>query len=90
MNFFRHVLKVALILGLIVGLVIFSVLLYVSDFEEKSVATADETAVAASPEAPVAAIGQPIEQRSLYWIFGEPDPEQAPSAPSSPPQEVAP
>lgn len=74
MNFFRHVLKVALILGIIAGIFFFSMLLYVSDFGTKSstspvLATTEATA---SPEAPVNAAGQPIEQRTLQWIFGEP------------------
>jgi hypothetical protein len=73
-NFFRHVLKVALLVGLMVGLFIFGSLLYVSDFGAKttSYGGAAVPAVAAA-DAPVTPAGQPIEQRALQWVFGAPD-----------------
>ena len=82
MKYFRHVLKVALGVGLVVGLFIFSTLLYISDFSARSTGSVGSAVPQdASAAAPVAQANQPIEQRALQWIFGPP--EQASAASST-------
>jgi len=78
MKFLTHILRVALGLGLLMGLILFSALLYVSDFGVRAVPQAGP---ASTQSAPVATqdgaanqAGQPSSADSVMtWIFGTPD-----------------
>ena len=78
MKFLTHILRVALGLGLLMGLFLFSALLYVSDFGS---GRSPDAGPAPAQSAPVATqdgaanqAGQPSSADSVMtWIFGTPD-----------------
>jgi hypothetical protein len=72
-GFFQHVLRVALALGLVLGLILFSALLYVSDFGENPDASRPSIPAAATPveSAPEPdATEADLARRGLEWLFG--------------------
>ena len=78
MKFLTHILRVALGLGLLMGLFLFSVLLYVSDF---GVGRSPEAGPIPAQSVPVGTqdgganqAGQPSSADSVMtWVFGTPD-----------------
>jgi hypothetical protein len=82
-TFVKHVLKVALGVGLVTGLFLFSLLLYVSDFGSSvSPPEADVEQSVAGEEAALAPNADiSFNQRFLVWVFGPPAPEGQEEAP---------
>ena len=77
--FFLHILQVAGALGLLAGIVVFSLLLYTSEFGKGEMAPAPvETAVVNEAATPPPMDSRPVSLRWVQWIFGAPTP-QAPS-----------
>lgn len=75
MGFLEKVLRFALVLGLVVGLILFSVLLYVSDFggtrqPPEPVVPAAASTDTAAPGAVTA--GPDPAKQTLQWVFGAP------------------
>ncbi len=76
MNFLQQILRVGLAVGLVTGLILFSVLLYVSDFGgTRARPAADpgaETEIAMAEPTPNTDSPTDMAKRSLYWVFGPP------------------
>lgn len=82
-SFIHHVARVAIALGILIGLTAFALLLYAADFWSESPANSaesDAVPVAATPSL------QPVErdfgERTLIWMFGEPDAAATPAPPA--------
>lgn len=80
-RFFLHIVKVAAGLGLILGILAFSFLLYISDFGGSSDGPASDAPMAVGQEAAPPADPRTPGQRWLQWVFGTP--EKPPESPQS-------
>lgn len=85
-SFIHHVVRVALILGLVAGLAGFALLLYASDFwSSPSKPQPAESVPAASGAAPQLQVSRNFGERAVIWMFGEPEPEAQPAINEAPP-----
>lgn len=76
-SFIHHVLRVALILGVLVGLTAFAVLLYAADFWSSPTRQGqNEPAIAAPAQTPPLQASRNFGERAVIWMFGEPAEEQ--------------
>ncbi len=84
-SFIHHVLRVALILGVIAGLAGFAVLLYAADFWSSPASqNRDEPPAVAATQAPALEASRNFGERTVIWMFGEPD-----AVPPATPAEVS-
>ncbi len=76
-SFIHHVVRVALTVGVVMGIGLFSLLLYVSDFWNNRLPEGkDEPArMVSQPEPGGADVPQDVGQRAVNWMFGLPNPE---------------
>lgn len=73
-RFFKHILKVAFGVGLLMGVLLFSVLLYLSDFTKapESVEAGGVGVAAESSDEPLTPASEELSfnKRFLTWVFG--------------------
>lgn len=77
-SFIHHVVRVALILGVLIGLSGFALLLYAADFwsvRNRSAQIMNEM-FETPPTEPPQAENRSFGERTVYWMFGEPEPNQ--------------
>ena len=90
-SFIHHVARVAIALGILIGLTAFALLLYAADFWSSPPQNLDDSE---APPVAASATLEPVDrdfgERSLIWMFGEPDASATPAAAAPTPSPEAP